>query len=103
MENSFQNRRKIYYVDKEFQKKFIIKFCLLASSIDASEIPSCFDAGENHSSGDVAVCEEIARCPDTNTIEQKSCESRLLLTEIEISGSRKESVEKLSRFCRFFF
>ena len=29
MENSFQNRRRNYYVDKEFQKKFIIKFCLL--------------------------------------------------------------------------
>jgi methyl-accepting chemotaxis protein len=29
MENTFQNRRKKYYVDPEFQKKFIIKFCLL--------------------------------------------------------------------------
>jgi methyl-accepting chemotaxis protein len=29
MENSAENRRRRYYIDKEFQKKFIIKFCLL--------------------------------------------------------------------------
>jgi methyl-accepting chemotaxis protein len=29
MENTSRNRRRNYYVDKEFQKKFIIKFCLL--------------------------------------------------------------------------
>ncbi len=29
MENSGKNRRRIYYIDKDFQKKFIIKFCLL--------------------------------------------------------------------------
>lgn len=29
MENTSQNRRRNYYVDREFQARFIIKFCLL--------------------------------------------------------------------------
>lgn len=29
MENTYNNRRKIYYIKKEFQRAFIVKFCLL--------------------------------------------------------------------------